>query len=111
MILISIDPGNNSGVAIFVKRELAGVALLEGNAFRQFEDLTKILNTFSSTFSSFFKAYIEIPRIYPQKDWKGDPNDLIKVALLAGGFGNVLSFYYKDPHKDVEFIQPVTGEP
>lgn len=27
---------------------------------------------------------IEVPQVYPQRAWKGDPNDLIDVALAAG---------------------------
>lgn len=27
---------------------------------------------------------VEVPQIYPQRAWKGDPNDLVNVALAAG---------------------------
>jgi hypothetical protein len=108
MILITIDPGNTTGVAIFIKKQLSGAAYLEGNAFAQAQELMKICNVFSGNKVEFEKAVIEIPRVYSQKQWKGDPNDLIKVAMLAGFFGEVLSFYYAKPHDQIEFIHPST---
>lgn len=120
MILISIDPGTTSGVAIFVGSRLAGVAMLEGSAFTQAQELIKICNTLSGPQKkgglvvapppgfNFGRGMIEVPRVYPQKAWKGDPNDLITVALVAGFLGHVLSFYYEKPDDQIEFIHPST---
>lgn len=30
---------------------------------------------------------IEVPQVYQQRHWKGDPNDLVDVALVAGAAG------------------------
>jgi len=66
--LISIDPGKASGVAQFEDRVLKRVFLLDNLPVSFFADT----------------LVIEIPQVYPVRAWKGDPNDLIEVARIAG---------------------------
>lgn len=80
MILTTIDPGVRTGIAIFDKGELRHCGLLK-------YDSAKV---FAFTLTSLFqlmppdKVVVEIPRIYDRRNWKGDPNDLILVAKIAG---------------------------
>lgn len=46
-------------------------------------------------------AVVELPRVYPQKQWKGDPADLIQVAVTAGQLVQVLA-----PWCDVQLVEP-----
>lgn len=81
MILAAIDPGRRcSGWAIF-----SGARLIKTGGVT---DVT--LPEAFAMFLDLFDRYspddgiIEIPQVYQQKFWKGDPNDLIEVALYAG---------------------------
>lgn len=76
---LTLDPGVSTGWAVFSPQgdlEAAGLIKFEGsfpkstNAFPSLKDVKKIV--------------IEKPRIYDRKQWKGDPNDLISVALIGG---------------------------
>lgn len=48
------------------------------------------------------RAVIEKPVVYDQKSWKGDPNDLVSVALISGAAGALLEA------EMTEFISPRT---
>lgn len=45
------------------------------------------------------RAVIELPRIYPVRRWKGDANDLIRVAVTAGAIAGALG-------APVQFVEP-----
>ena len=47
---------------------------------------------------------IEKPQVYAPKHWKGDPNDLINVAIVAGEIGG----YYGGHDYDVHYVLPAT---
>lgn len=67
--LISIDPGKCSGVAIFDDGALTDAYVTE-----QIEPVDH----------GAAQVVCELPRIYPTGKGKGNPNDLISVALSAG---------------------------
>lgn len=46
------------------------------------------------------RVVVELPQVYSQRHWKGDPNDLIGVAATAGVIVGVLGFY------EVEWVKP-----
>jgi len=69
--LISIDPGKASGVAQFRDGVLCAC------------DIYEIAKNEICLFS-LDVLVIEIPQVYPVRAWKGDPNDLIEVARIAG---------------------------
>lgn len=71
--LIAIDPGEQTGWAIFK----AGGELHSCGLFTSALDLYAKVGLVS-------KAIIEIPQIYPKDPVP--PNDLIKLALTAGGY-------------------------
>ena len=80
--VVAIDPGEWSGIAVFdddvlIRAELVGKGR---DGIAAWIRCTSIM-----TFGA--QAVIEIPQVYQQKQWKGDPNDLMGVAYIAGMFG------------------------
>jgi hypothetical protein len=73
---MSVDPGKSMGVAVFLNGNLTGVNLIKSNYANE---LQNFVNRIQPKI-----GIVEAPRIYGRRQWKGDPNDLIKVALLAG---------------------------
>lgn len=79
--LISIDPGRAGlGWASFVDDRLYSVGLIachEGLVLAA-EILANIMKVRPEA------VVIEVPQVYQQRQQKGDPNDLIDVAVIAG---------------------------
>lgn len=79
-VLISIDPGNKMGIAIFKNGDLSDCGLLRTEKLRELEMvMSQICAEVMPT-----DAVIEIPRVYDRRYWKGDPNDLVQLAKQAG---------------------------
>ena len=83
--VIAIDPGQWSGVAYFedgvlTRAELVGKGEDEVAAYTLLRHGNRL----------GVQGVIEIPQVYQQRQWKGDPNDLISVAYIAGMFGGWL---------------------
>jgi hypothetical protein len=68
--LVSIDPGNNTGIAVWEDGRMVQAYLVQDSA--------------PSAACLGAETVVEIPRIYPTGKGKGDPNDLIQVAYVAG---------------------------
>lgn len=68
MKLISIDPGDRAGQALYSDGELVGVGD-DPRRYALFPDV----------------VVIECPYIYPQRVSKANPNDMIVLALKVGG--------------------------
>ena len=77
--LIAIDPGKGLGWAVFKGSELADAGLLTGGLGQLSSELMAICGQWKPD-----GAVIEIPQVYQQRSWKGDPSDLIGVAIAAG---------------------------
>lgn len=93
MQLISIDPGKSGlGWASFFDSRLIGAGI--------FENITD-LHKFNYIFVDFLKTreprivVVEVPQIYQQRHWKGDPNDLVDVAVIVGVVVAAASAYTK----------------
>jgi hypothetical protein len=89
MRLLTIDPGIHTGIAFFRDAFLENCDLINTNTSRE---------TVISAMGSLLRydpsiAIVEIPLIYPQRVQKGDPNDLIQVAKIAGMFLGIISKY------------------
>jgi hypothetical protein len=80
MTLMAIDPGKNTGFAVFRNSVLFGCGLLKFSNTREY---TKFLFRLMDEVRPD-QAIIEIPRVYPFKHQKGDQNDLIGLAVQAG---------------------------
>ena len=73
--LISIDPGKNHfAYAKWARNKLlsCGRSAVTTEVFRGLQ------------FGSMDCVVIEVPQIYSQRKWKGDPNDLVDVAVTVG---------------------------
>lgn len=67
--LIAIDPGKTTGWALFMGGKLCVAAP----------------SVQSASIAGPFEVIIELPRIYPGGG-KGDPNDIVDLAVLVGKF-------------------------
>lgn len=94
---IAADPGKISGVAVFEGNTLIDVTCVKGEAI----DQAKKLYTFVEKFTELDTCLIELPQIYERTRWKGSPNDLIKVGVIAGTIAAVFSNCRK-----IKFIKP-----
>jgi len=81
--LIAIDPGKAGlGWASFVGDRLSSVGLLVCKSLTETtEVLTRMMGRACPPPST---VVIEVPQVYQQRLQKGDPNDLIDVAVIAG---------------------------
>lgn len=80
MNLIAIDPGKVQGIAVFENSRLR-------SAFeRTFLDLRveAIMLRSIAAACTPKRVVVELPQVYPIRKWKGDPNDLISVAVHVG---------------------------
>lgn len=93
-VLMAIDPGNCSGIAVFDKGILYDVYLHDWSK-SQFVNTSKYLDP--------DELVIEIPKIYPRENWKGDPNDEIKVAVIAGKF---IGCFNNLPYSRIQEVRP-----
>lgn len=70
--LIAIDPGRNVGFALALGGRLTAVGTTRD----------------PDTLPGALIAVVEQPRVYPTVNkWKGDPQDLVRLATLAGEIG------------------------
>ena len=78
--LATVDPGRGLGWAIFRDSRLVASGLFDGT------DLVGVTLRLKSLYREHRPSMgvIEIPQVYQQRLQKGDPNDLIGVAVLAG---------------------------
>jgi len=93
--LIAIDPGVKcAGVAVFDScGELAAAWLAKGGSWT--ETATAVRNELVTRYMPPLLAKaeiaIEVPQIYTQAKLKGDPNDLVDLALMAGCFVGLMA--------------------
>lgn len=82
MSLLAIDPGVvGLGWANFCGGVLRSAGLIEHLLP---DGLGQLLGRFRLMGVLGMTVVVEIPQVYPQRLQKGDPNDLISVALVAG---------------------------
>lgn len=94
--IVSIDPGKRSGWAVFFDGEL-----LFADAWAEADMLDGALPMVGIAPAV---AVIECPVIYPLGKGKGDPNDLITLAVLVGD----LRGFYRRAGLDVALVKPRT---
>ena len=84
MNLLSVDPGKCTGYAVFDGGLLrrAGVASVPSNT-----PLPEKVRRIAGEFTGFYdEAAYELPQVYTRDKSKGDPNDLMPLAAIIGGF-------------------------
>ena len=102
--IIAIDPGVHTGIAFFENSILQKALTLGMPAAKK--DGLELKNAITYLCveiarSGVKHAYIENPSIYDRKRWKGNPNDLIKVANVAGMCFAACSLYCQ-----AHFVKP-----
>lgn len=91
--VIAIDPGQISGWATFHRGELYAAGVMTE---------AEIVGRPPVAQWAPVQVVIEVPRIYPLGRGKGDPNDLISLALLVGE----LRGFYRRSGLPVELVEP-----
>lgn len=91
--LIAIDPSiRAAGIAIFDRQKLIYTNVLRPSAVvKTMEGISDVLDLAQEAWEktmgvSFSPAtlVVELPQVYQQAQLKGDPNDLIPLAIMAG---------------------------
>ena len=91
--MIAIDPGKWSGWALFHRGKLHAAGVLSEAAILEAPPVPEWAPAI---------AVIEEPRIYPLGRGKGDPNDILKLALTVGD----LRGFYRRHGLHVELVTP-----
>ena len=83
---LAIDPGRCTGVAVSdaYGRMFACTALSEERAAQWILEVAD-----ASDWRAERNCIIEVPQIYPGERQKGDPNDLITLAVMVGRYGQI----------------------
>lgn len=91
VMLVSLDPGlRQAGVACWDDGELTTAFLVKGaNWFDTATEVKKRVFACASTY--LLDVVIEQPQVYHQSKQKGDPEDLIKLALMGGATAALIS--------------------
>lgn len=101
--LLAIDPGEWTGYAVYQMQKLVEAGVLgKGRAEIQGQ-LRATLGCLVAAGRRPDEAVIEIPQVYRQRQQKGDPNDLISVAIIAGICNSLI---YSYTYCDVDLIHP-----
>jgi hypothetical protein len=85
--IVSIDPGVKlAGIALWQEGIMISATLLRGNHW------TEVADSAAEFFSGIplDQIAIEKPQVYVRSRSKGDPNDLIDLALAAGAIAQAL---------------------
>ena len=92
--LVTFDPAaRHAGWAAFREGRLASCGL------EREDPLSAGLEELAGTLS-VHRLVVEVPQVYQQRGWKGDPNDLIEVALTAGRIAQAFD------QAPAEFVRP-----
>lgn len=87
-LLIAIDPGvRATGIAVYDScRELAAAWLSCGDSWTEtaIAARNELVTCYAPQLLAKAEIAIEVPQIYVQAKLKGDPNDLVDLALMAG---------------------------
>lgn len=85
MTLLAVDPGlNGTGWAAFRAGRLAGCGCVAGGEGGLLERIDRIVWAVRIDSPQGGRLVIEKPQIYRQRKQRGDPNDLIDIAILVG---------------------------
>lgn len=95
---MTIDPGvRDVGVAAWEDDGLLYGAWLVRSKREGWNALPhKIVECVEGTFLDIDEIVVEVPQVYVQRKLKGDPNDLIMVAVSAGAMAMALQNQYEE---------------
>lgn len=87
MSLLSIDPGLHAvGAAIWNDSRLIWAGLIKNSGEHRRTMVQSVEDKLRSKFPWPDTLAIEVPQVYLASRSKGDPNDLIQLALVVGAF-------------------------
>jgi len=95
-LLVAFDPAaHHVGWAAFREGRLASCGL------ERKDPLSAGLEELAGALRVAHRVVVEVPQVYQQRGWEGDPNDLIDVALTAGRIAQAF-----DGQAPAEFVRP-----
>jgi hypothetical protein len=83
--VVSIDPGRYCGVAVFEHGRLQAAELFERKNDDWRGQVRAVIDYMDFAIGRKAKLVVEKPQVYSVLKSKGDPNDLIGLALFVGG--------------------------
>lgn len=85
--LVAIDPGvKKCAIAVFVERKLEDAYYVNANLDSRSGGALNMVKQLEDTEFNDPEIVIERPQIYTGAEAKGDPNDLLDLAFVAGYF-------------------------
>ena len=101
--LVAVDPGVKlAGVAIFDDTQLMAAYLVRGE--HVFDTVQLVRTSLLGKWRSNIELAIEKPQVYVQSKQKGDPNDLIDLAIMVGALA------YQFPSKTLYYPRQWKGQ-
>ena len=86
-MIVTFDPGVKvAGLAFWEGAELASAVLVRGDGWLATANIAFATVKNTCPIEAVTDVVIEQPQVYIQRRLKGDPNDLIAVAMVAGAF-------------------------
>lgn len=82
-VLVAVDPGTS--VVCFATFEGGRLTLVSALRRESVEEMIGALRDLRTDGTGPGEVVVEVPQVYPSSRAKGNPNDLIRVALAAGG--------------------------
>lgn len=98
---LSVDPGLHAcGVAVWDEQhQLVWAGYVKNTSGGDFHAMVTAVRVANRYTTGATKLVIELPQVYVRTRSKGDPNDLISLAVLVGAFvgqfGGTVPFGYK----------------
>lgn len=103
MTLVTVDPGvKATGIAHFIDKKLHRVALVRSSGLTSM--IGSLFNVEWPVYFSLNELIVERPTVY-RRGSKGDPNDLISIAIVAGAAAMAFGC---ETWTSIEFIEPRT---
>ncbi len=104
--VFAIDPGKCTGWAWFRSGELLAAGVLDGGSTSALVFALGELEV--GVLDRPFDLVVEIPQVYPREKWKGDPNDLVQVAYMAGVVAGTVASTMSFDREDVpvQLVKP-----
>lgn len=98
MIVYAIDPGVKViGISKFRTGRLIEVRMIRAKSLEKMISHMRV--GWLWDFDANHRVILEQPVVYDRRAWKGDPNDLVKVAIAGGAAAAALN-------GEVEFVTP-----
>ena len=92
MLLLSVDPGKSSGWALWYGATLVSADVQHLSAENAWRPNRVPIEIAIVIVPAALSVVIEVPQVYAASKSKGDPNDLIGVAVCVGAWATLFPF-------------------